>query len=513
MLITQELEIMIAGNVASFYRKNNIEIEVNKVNKLPIHLVNPQSHLLVDAKCDICGKEVKVQYRRYNQSIGRGGYYTCSSKCSNDKRKKSFNDKYGDENIFKSDNFKEKSKQSMLKKYGTTHFRQSNIWKDKNLDNETSKRKETIFRDFLDKNLMVVGQDKDNFIINCNIHGESEIPKGLFSNRKIIGTELCVKCNPIDKNISGKEILLLKIIKEMYDGKIIPSYKLDRKEIDIYLPELKLGFEFNGVRWHSEQFVGKYYHIDKTNLCQKNGIRLIHIFEDDFDYKLEIIKSIISNVIVGSKKIYGRKTEISVIKNKNIIKDFLNKNHLQGFVNSNINYGLYYDGELVSLMTFMKSRKILNYKTKNNHYELIRFCNKLNHSIIGGASKLFKKFIDDYSPEVVISYCDISWANGNLYKQLGFNYDKLTDPNYYYVVNGKRENRIKYQKHKLIKDGFDGKLTEKEIMNERGYYRLYNCGNGKYIFQNKYSTVSPGSILNSSQEPPSSSKTMFPFPQ
>ena len=73
------------------------------------------------------------------------------------------------------------------------------------------------------------------------------------------------------------------------------------------------------------------------------------------------------------------------------------------------------------------------------------------------------------------------------------------------------QTRLHYEQ--LIKDGFDGKLTEKEIMNERGYYRLYNCGNGKYIFQNKYSTVSPGSILNSSQEPPSSSKTMFPFPQ
>ena len=480
MLITKELNVRIAGNVRDYYIKNNIEVNFNQVNTLPINLVNPQSHLLVEAKCDICDKEVKIQYRRYNQSISRGGYYTCSSKCSTEKRKLTFVNKYGVENPFKTDNFKEKSKQSYLKKYGAEHFRQSDEWKLKNCDNEKERRKNTIFQDFLINNPSVVGQNDDNFIVRCEVHGDNEIPKGIFSNRKIIGSVLCVKCKPIESNISGKEILLFKLIKELYDGEIIQSYKLNRKEIDIYLPELKIGFEFNGLRWHSEQFINKNYHIEKTKLCKKNGIRLIHIFEDDFDYKLDIVKSIINNVLGKSNKVHGRKTELKLIKSKNIIKEFLNKNHLQGFVNSNINYGLYYNDELISLMTFMKVRKVLNRVVKDNHYELIRFCNKLNFSVTGGASKLFKKFINDYSPDNVISYCDISWANGNLYRQLGFNYEKLTTPNYHYVIDGKRENRIKYQKHNLIKNGFDKKLTEREIMESRGYYRIYNCGNEKY---------------------------------
>jgi len=483
MLITKELNIRIAGNVGHYYKINKIDVVFNDINKLPIELVNPQSHLLVDAKCDVCGNEVKIQYRRYNQSISRGGYYTCSSKCSSEKRKMVFTTKYGCENPFKTDNFKEKSKQSMLKKYGSTHFRQSDDWKIKNMGDEKEKRKNTIFDDFLISNPTVVGQNDDNFIVRCGIHGDNEIPKGIFSNRKIIGTELCVKCKPIESNVSGKEILLYKLIKEIYNGNIIQSYKIERKEIDVYLPELKIGFEFNGLRWHSEQFKNKDYHIEKTKLCKKNGIRLIHIFEDDFDYKLDIVKSVINNILGESVKIHGRQTELKVIKDKNIIKEFLNKNHLQGFVNSNINYGLYYKGELVSLMTFMKVRKVLNSVVKDNHYELIRFCNKLNYSVVGGASKLFKTFINNYSPMNVISYCDISWANGNLYKQLGFKYEKLTKPNYYYVINGKRENRIKYQKHKLIKSGFDEKLTENEIMKNRGYYRIYNCGNDKYVYQ------------------------------
>jgi ssDNA-binding Zn-finger/Zn-ribbon topoisomerase 1 len=481
MLITKELEIRIAGNVGQYYKKNNIDVKFNQINKLPIEIVNPESHLIVDAECDVCGKQVKIQYRRYNQSISRGGYYTCSSKCASQKIKDTFKLNYGVETLFREEQFKEKSRETMIKKWGTPHFRQSEEWKIKNGEIEKEKRKDTIFNDFLNKNPNVVGQDGNNFIIRCDIHGDISIPKRIFSNRKVIKTELCVKCNPIEKNVSGKEIILYKLIQEIYNGEIIQSYKVERKEIDIYLPKLKIGFEFNGLRWHSELFKDDDYHIKKTILCQKNGIRLVHVFEDDFDNKREIIKSIIINLINNSEKIYARKTQLKVIEDSKILKDFLNENHLQGFVNSNINYGLYHNDELISVMTFMKIRKVFGGKNGGEDYELIRFCNKLGLSVVGGASKLLKRFSNDYSPKSIVSYCDISWANGNLYKKLRFTYDGLTPPNYHYVIDNVRVNRIKFQKHKLVKEGFNPKLTERKIMNERGYYRIYNCGNERYI--------------------------------
>jgi len=479
MLLTKELELRIVGNVYDYYKKNNIQVEKNKINKLPIELINPNSHLIVDAKCDVCGKEVKIQYRRYNQSINRGGYYTCSSKCSKDKREKTFIEKYGVNTPFKSDEFKEKVKDTNIKKWGTDHFRKSEKWKNDNGKNEIEKRKETIFNEFKEKNPIILEQDGDNFLINCELHGEVSIKKTLFSNRKITKTELCTICNPINSNISGQEVLLYKLILSLYDGEIITSYKIDGKEIDIYLPDLKIGFEYNGLYWHSEMFLNKNYHINKTKLCLDNGIRLIHIFEDDFIHKLPIITSIIKNILNESKKIYARKTDIKRITDKTIVKEFLNKNHLQGFVNTNINYGLYYNNELVSLMTFMKSRKVIS---GNNglEYELVRYCNKIDHSIVGGASKLFKKFIKEYSPSSILSYCDISWANGKLYENLGFTFGGLSKPNYYYVINGKKENRINFQKHKLIKKGYDPNKSESQIMMDLGYYRIFNCGNHKY---------------------------------
>lgn len=488
MLLTKTLNIRITGNVANYYIKNNIDFLVNNYNELPIELVNPQSHLIVDAICDVCGKEVKIQYRRYNQSVNRGGYYTCSSKCSKDKREKTFIEKYGSTTHFQSENFKEKFKQTNLLKWGSEHFRQSEKWKKFNGNGEQEKRKETIFKQFLIDNPEITGQDDENFFIKCDIHGKTKIPKSLFSNRKISKTEYCCECNPIDKNISGKEILLFKLISKMYDGEIIPSFKINRKEIDIYLPELRIGFEFNGIRWHSELFLENDYHIKKTKMCNENGIRLIHIYEDDFEFKLDLIKSMVSNILNLSEKIHARKTSVKIINDKNIIKEFLTKNHLQGFVNTNINYGLYYNGELVSLMTFMKTRKILNKKNKDYEYELVRFCNKLGMSVIGGASKVFKKFIKDFNPNSVLSYCDISWANGNLYKNLGFKSIGFTKPNYHYVINGKRENRINYQKHKLVKKGHNKNLTEVQIMNDLGYYRIFNCGNEKFLFLSESKT-------------------------
>ena len=483
MLLTKIVRTKISGNVRDYYLNNKIEIKFGEYIELSIDLLNPNSHLIVDVVCDVCGKENKIQYRRYLQSFNRGGFYSCSSKCGSSKRKKTCLEKYGFENYLETEIFKDKNKQTCIKKWGSDHFRKSEKWKiEGNSNNEIIKRKKTIFDQFLIENPNVVGQDDDNFIIKCDVHGETPIPKGLFSNRKIIKTEVCPVCNPIDYNISGKEVLLCKMIGEVYDGEIITSYKISRKEIDVYLPELKIGFEFNGLRWHSELFLENDYHIKKTRLCDDNGIRLIHIFEDDFDYKNEIIKSIITNIIGYSKKIYARKTKVVKITNKLIVKDFLNKNHLQGFVNTNINYGLYHNNELVSIMTFMRCRKVLNKKNTNHEYELVRFCNKVGFSVIGGASKLFNKFIDEYSPMSVLSYCDISWANGGLYRKLGFNSIGFTKPNYYYVIDKKRENRINYQKHKLVKKGYDDKLTEVEIMFNLGYYRIFNCGNEKFLY-------------------------------
>lgn len=260
----------------------------------------------------------------------------------------------------------------------------------------------------------------------------------------------------------------------------------NNKEIDILMPELNIGIEYNGLKWHSDEFKDKNYHLNKTEECKKLGIRLVHIFEDEWMNKKEIIKSIIRNIIGKTEnKIYARKCIIQNV-NDNEKKEFLEKNHIQGNINSQINLGLYHDGELVSLMCIGKPRINLGRKTSlEDEYELLRFCNKLNTNIVGGASKLFKYFITNYSPTLITSYCDYRWSIGNMYETLGFTLSHHSQPNYYYIIGNNRKNRFKYRKSELIKEGFDPEKSEKEIMEERGIHRIYDCGSLVYTWKNE----------------------------
>jgi hypothetical protein len=131
-------------------------------------------------------------------------------------------------------------------------------------------------------------------------------------------------------------------------------------------------------------------------------------------------------------------------------------------------------------MSFGAYRKSLGQKSEQGKYELLRFCNKLNTSVVGGASRLLKYFIKMNNPLEIISYSDKCWSSGNLYKELGFEYLSTSDPNYYYIIDDVRRHRFNYRKDKLVKLGHDAKLTESQIMTNLGYDRIYDCGSDKW---------------------------------
>jgi len=268
---------------------------------------------------------------------------------------------------------------------------------------------------------------------------------------------------------SNKEQEIFDFINENYKDNIVQTYKKLGKEIDIYIPDKKLAIEFNGLYWHSDIFKDNKYHYNKWKLCKNNGVKLLSIWEDDWQYKKDIIKSIIlCNLNLIKNKIYARRCIIKEVKDS---KKFLNLNHLQGWCNSTINLGLFYNGELVSLMTFNKINS-----HKKIQFELLRFCDKINTNIIGSASKLFKYFISHYNNDIEIigySNCDISC--GDLYKQLGFKEIYHTRINYWWVKD-KRYNKLLFTKKILIKQGFDPNKTVDEIMRERRYNKIWDTG-------------------------------------
>lgn len=257
-------------------------------------------------------------------------------------------------------------------------------------------------------------------------------------------------------------------------------------ELDIFLPKYNLAIEFNGLYWHSEASgKDKNYHLNKTKASNTEGIHLIHIFNHQWESKRLIIEDIIKKRLnIVDKKIYARHCDLKLISYKQA-ETFLNENHLQGSVKSSVNIGLYNNDTLVSVMTFGKPRN----KSKGE-YELYRFCNKLGYSIIGGASKILKFFEREYNSPSIISYCDLSIFTGELYHSLGFKLSHISQPNYFYFLQGREHevfSRNKFMKHKLkdLLENYDDKLSEYQNMLNNKYLRYYDCGNMVFIKNEK----------------------------
>lgn len=274
------------------------------------------------------------------------------------------------------------------------------------------------------------------------------------------------------KNSSLKEIEVYNFLKKINLSTTHKHY-INGTEYDIIVKNKNLLIEFNGLYWHSDKFKEKNYHFNKYKLAKENGYDLVIIWEDDWNHKQDIIKSILNYKVYSQKiNINGRECIIKEIKDT---KKFLNENHLQGWCQSSINLGLYYNNELVSLMTFGK--RSLN---KLNEYELLRFCNKINTNVRGGASKLFKYFIKNFNANKIISYASCDYSNGNLYKILGFKEIRHTGINYWWADSEFKYHRSNFMKYKLVKEGYDSNKTENEIMRERDFYKIYGVGNLKY---------------------------------
>lgn len=411
--------------------------------------------------------------------------------------------KYGTEFILQIPEIREKSKKTNLEKYGSDHFSKTSIWKDKmrSLNNN-------LFIESLDlpSNYSFISKNNQSNILKHHDCGnEFEIQTQLMRLRRKNKSEICRICNKIEYKLQND---VLNYINSIYDG-TIEKYRDSKYEIDIYLPELKLGFEFNGLYWHSELFKNSDYHINKRLYFMDREIRIINIWEDDWKFKNDIVKSIISsNFRIHSIKIYGRECIIKKIEDREV-KKFLNENHIQGWCVSKYRYALIHRGEIVSVLTIGGTRKNIGHKNNIGQLEILRFCNKINTIVIGGFSKIFKKAIKDLDFENIITYSDCSMFDGGVYSKNGFYFLGRTDPGYHYIIKGVRKNRFNFTKSNLIKMGFDPDKTERQIMYENGFYRIYDCGNYKFEYKKNMSKTYDQSTMNVSH---SNSNVSLIFP-
>ena len=284
---------------------------------------------------------------------------------------------------------------------------------------------------------------------------------------------VCVKCNPYKKHKTQSQIFDY-IYSISNNTKENDKKFINPLELDILNDDFKFAIEYNGLLSHSfgkskisyynNYDIDSKYHLYKTEQVEENGYQLFHIFENEWLNlkKRNIWYSIINNKMNKNSKIYARKCVIKEVNAKKA-KEFCELNHLQGNAISSVKLGLYYENELVSLMTFRKHKKY--------QWEIARFCSKLNTVITGGASKLLKYFERTYKPSSLLSYANRRWSIGNLYEKLGFEFSHNTKPNFFYFKEN--ENilfaRQKFQKHKI---NFN-------VLDE--YRVIYDAGNKAYI--------------------------------
>lgn len=292
--------------------------------------------------------------------------------------------------------------------------------------------------------------------------------------------------NVIKKTYTSKaEINIYNLIKELGFTPEQKNKTLIGQEIDIIIPSLKLGIEYNGNYYHTEKFKpGKNFHLNKTKQMNEIGYSLIHIFEDEW----ELNKDLVTNKL---KHILGVKTDKKTIGARNCtIKEiykhdkdiFLNQYHIQGKDTSTIKLGAYYNEGLLAVMTFRV------HKSGGDTYELTRFATKYDYILPGMGSKLLKHFIRNYFPTMISSFADRRWTldkDDNLYTKLGFNLKSTTYPDYRYYHPSKhgheRLHKFGFRKQTLHKKyNLPLTMTESEMTKELGYEKIWDCGLFKY---------------------------------
>jgi hypothetical protein len=363
-----------------------------------------------------------------------------------EKSKKTCLEKYGVDHNMKNIELKQKMQKSYIEKYGGL-FNGSNSVKEKskqtnfqhygvewNLQRKDIKRNgkklhtinyERILEICKEQNLEPLFS-KEEFKGNYNLNPIYYKFRCLICNEIIERTPhnknhiLCYKCSPFTSSTSLKEKEIFNFIKSIYSGLVIQNDRkiLKPKELDIYLPELKLAIEYNGVYWHG-------YHNEiqiplsefKKNTewkrleCQKLGIRLINI--DDYDYlnKPEIFKRFLQDQILPRQKIGARECEIKSIDTKTA-RDFCEYYHVNGFKGGSEKFGLYYNDELLIVAIFAK------YKSD---YECVRLCYKTGYDVIGGWAKIQKHFGKRFLHYVNLKYFPGENKTGCGYRFVGKN--------------------------------------------------------------------------------------------
>lgn len=257
--------------------------------------------------------------------------------------------------------------------------------------------------------------------------------------------------------------------------------QLDGMEIDIYLPEYRIGVEYCGLYWHGEHHKHSAYHKEKADLARSKGIKLVTIFEDEWlnaSSKQKVMFRLLT--LLGASKTYAARKLTCSRVTWGQAKAFLDLHHMQGAgAPAKVCYGLFDGLELKAVSTWGKSRF-----DAQAEWEMLRFSGAYSDRIAGGIGKMFKAFVREIDPISVVTYADLRWGSGEGYGKIGFTAQGETAPGYFWCKGVSRFSRYDFQKHKLagVLRSFDPLMSETENCHRDGYWRVFDCGHSRWLW-------------------------------
>ena len=440
-------------------------------------------------------KERQISHNRTEHGVDhyfQSEEFKQSAKESNESR-------YGVDHYSKTDEWKQQFKETNMSRYGVSDYSKTEEWKERtiktnlekygymweiNSEESEERRKQRIItfmklsiEKYNASNISYVKYLGGNrHVLHCsNCNQDFEMATGgYYYTRLIKNQDACLYCSPLKKLYSFGEKSLLTYIQSIYNGEIIENTRaiIHPYELDIYIPEKNIAIEYNGLYWHSEACVDNNYHKMKSDMCKERGIHLIHVFEDDWMTKKNIVCSVIENFLgCGQQKIYyARKCEVREVEYAEM-QNFLVKNHMLGRVAGMSHcIGLYDNDELLSLMAFRCTSK------DESICELSRYAIKCGINIKGGAERIFKHFLREYGHLYtrVRTFNENGMFKGTVHYRLGFQYVCDNPPNYMYFDS---KLGIRVTKQSLRKVRLSYKKGEKQFEEEGRYFKVYNAGN------------------------------------
>lgn len=319
--------------------------------------------------------------------------------------------------------------------------------------------------------------DPDNCFFSTDRLIRNNVLKGQETCRKKYGVSIVNQSNGTEEKTLRDWINNELKISTTKDYNILGG-----KEIDIYCPTLNIGIEYCGIFWHSEKRSGtRVGHYNKYKAAKDNGVHLIHVFSDEWQYRQKQVKNFLRAVFgKSSHKIFARKCITKEI-DKKTAKLFLDENHIQGGTNrSSYCVGLWLDTLLVGVMTFAKHQR----KNDDSTIVLERFAILDNYSVVGGASKMMAfatNWCRNAGYSSVISWSDNRWSTGNVYQKMGFQLEAELKPDYSYVNGTNSQKRYSKQSMKKSSTGCPTDITEKDWCQKNGYYRIWDCGKKRFV--------------------------------